>query len=318
MFLYLIFVFSLANTAVVALQLSILTPLQSQRPLIARLGASYSWNLSSSTFGYENGLTPNVTYDANGLPPWLTFSSNTRSFTGLVPSSWNVGAFPITVTATDDSSRASDSFQFLVSGEPEPQVAIPLAHQINPNNPALSPAFPVNPSSALPPYLSSTTASHGEAGLRVPPTWAFSFGFQGGTFSPWPLFYSATLANGDPLPSWIRYDTSTFTFDGTAPDVDSEEIEILYMASDEDGYSTHAVETFWVVVAAHELKLRDASVGIRRNVSTGCEFEVDLLDGGDADPFVGEVLWDAGPLPRGSIHNLTLVSIEFRSYILCI
>jgi hypothetical protein len=68
---------------------------------------------------------------------------------------------------------APDSFQFLVLGEPEPQVATPLAHQINPNNHDLSPAYSVvNPSSALPPCLSTTAASNGEAGLRVPPTWS--------------------------------------------------------------------------------------------------------------------------------------------------
>jgi hypothetical protein len=68
------------------------------------------------------------------------------------------------------------------------------------------------------------------------------------------------LTNGDPLPSWIRYDTGNFTFDRTPPDVDSEEIEILSMASDEEGYSTRAPQSFWVVVATHELKPKDALV----------------------------------------------------------
>jgi hypothetical protein len=39
------------------------------------------------------------------------------------------------------------------------------------------------------------------------------------------------------------------------------------IASDDQDYSAQATQSFWVVVAAHELKLRDASVGFRRNVS---------------------------------------------------
>jgi len=81
----------------------------------------------------------------------------------------------------------------------------------------------------------------------------FLFGFQRGTLSQWPLSYSATLTNGDPLPSWIRYNTGNFTFGRTAPDVDSEEKEILYVALDEEGYSARAAQSFWVVTT-HELK----------------------------------------------------------------
>jgi hypothetical protein len=110
-------------------------------------------------------------------------------------------------------------------------------------------------------------------------------------------------ANGDPLPSWILYENGSFTFDRAG----TRDITIAW---GEEGYSAQA--------AAHELKLRYALVRFRRSISTSSEFELDLLDGGDADLLAGEVFWDTGPLPRDAIHNLTLVNIEFPLYILFI
>lgn len=298
--------------------LQILRPIESQYPLIARVGASYSWKLSPDTFGSDNGqATPNGTiYMAHSLPSWLNFDANTLSFTGSAPPSSEPGSFPITVTASYLSSKVSDTFDLLLSSAPEPVLSFPLSQQITSHSAALSPAFLVNSPSALPTFCFTTMATDGKIGLRIPPMWGFSFGFRGDTFSPWPLVHSAALTNGEELPEWIRYNSRTYTFDGIAPDVESLGIEISYMASDEEGYSTRAKDNFWLIVAAHELKLRNAEVGVVRNVTANNEFEMALLDGEEGDPFAGEVLWDTGPLPLWAIRSVLVVRGFFAQVLL--
>ena len=98
-----------------------------------------------------------------------------------------------------------------------PILSHPLASQLVPDNPAISSAFLVPPSS---PLLVNVSAS--SSALRVPPTWSFSIGFSGGTFLASPgntqkLSYDAQLENGDPLPDWLDFSEETITFGGVAP-----------------------------------------------------------------------------------------------------
>lgn len=305
-----------ASTLVVA------HPVRSQLPLIARNGSQYSWTLSSSTFAVHDDeghpvSEASITCNVTGLPSWLSFSSSSLSFSGTLPSSASSASLPITITGSTSSPMASisDSFELLISESNPPQLDIPLAQQLIDQNPALSGAFAVNPSSALPPYYSSTTTRQGvtSVGIRLLPSFDFSVGLQGGTFTPWPLTYTATLADGSQLPPWIAYDPGSFTFDGTAPGYGSipEPFEVVIAASDAQGYSAGptARDSFWVSVATHELKLKDGAAGIVRNVSVGTGFVLDLLDGPDTDPWLGEVFWDANFLPRDGVKSLVMVSL---------
>ena len=309
-----------------ALGVVIASPIRSQLPLIARVGSPFSWTLSPSTFSVEDDQGHNtgdpLVYSATDLPPWLSFSASTLSFTGTVPTSTPPGTIPITVTASTTTSpphSVSDSFDLLISASDPPKLEIPLSQQFYGGNPAISGAFLVNPSSALAPYYGAATPRTGSSnvGLRVPPAWGFSIGLQGGTFSPWPLHYSATLVGGAPLPPWITYDPVTFTFDGTAPGHGNGNggglpgpMEILLEASDVQGYSAGpaAQQSFWFTVASHELKMRDGNRGIERNVSVGSGFVLDLMDGPEENPWMGELFWDAQFLPRRGVQNVSLVS----------
>ena len=70
----------------------------------ARAGASFSYT-------FEHAADPDgdaVTYNATGLPGWLTFTSESRSFSGN-PADGDVGATEITVTATDDGTPVLSS-----------------------------------------------------------------------------------------------------------------------------------------------------------------------------------------------------------------
>ncbi|KAG8775363.1 hypothetical protein FRC16_004836, partial [Serendipita sp. 398] len=294
-------------------------PLRSQRPRIARPSREYSWSFSNTTFqtGVDlslfGGQSSIVHCTASGLPEWLVFSADSFSFTGVVPPAALPSIIPITVTATSDDSRVQDSFELLISSAPEPVLSTPLSSQLVQTNAAISSAFVVNPSSALAPYFSSDSPYHGKAGLRVPPAWSFSIGLEGSTFDQWPLFYSATLTSGDPLPDWIRYDAPSFTFSGTTPIASGQSLEVVLSASDVEGYSTSASDSFWITVAAHELKLRDVTQGIRRNVTLGQEIELYLLDGTVSDPLMGEIFWDALPIPMSGIRSIMVNGTDVPS-----
>jgi axial budding pattern protein 2 len=325
MFLFLLLAslvpFAVAAPTASTSQLVLANPVRSQLPLIARVGSPYSWSISASTFLIEDdqGHSTPIAYNASGLPQWLSFSTSTLSFTGTVPTSALPGTIPITITAsiTSAADSSSDSFDLLISTKTPPQLAIPLAQQFYDGNPAVSGAFVVNPSSALAPYYSAATPREGASsiGLRIPPTFDFSIGLQGATFAPWPLHYSASLVGGAPLPDWMRYDQGSFTFDGTAPEyVDGslpEPIEVVIEASDAEGYSAGptARQSFWLTIASHELKVENGSLGIERNVSVGTGFVIDLMDGPEDDPWMGEVFWDAGFLPRDGVQKVSVVSL---------
>ncbi|KAG8818154.1 hypothetical protein FRC17_010921 [Serendipita sp. 399] len=319
MFLPLAFYTLVFVSLVLGQQLVVHNSLRWQRPKIARLSQQYFWSVSNKTFALNPvdssplaDRSPFIRYAASGLPPWLALSENPLSFSGYVPSTIAPSIIPITVTAMFGNFSVQDSFELLVSSAPEPQLALSLSSQFVESNPAISSAFVVNPSSALAPYFSTDTALEDKAGLRIPPGWSFSIGLDALTFSPWPLFYTVTLASGDPLPDWLHYDAVSYTFGGVAPSVSNRSLEIVLSVSDVEGYSTSASDSFWLTVAAHELKLLNATQGILRNATLGDELELYVLDGSEANPLLGEVLWDATPIPlqgiRGVIANDTVLS----------
>ncbi|KZV80932.1 hypothetical protein EXIGLDRAFT_780349 [Exidia glandulosa HHB12029] len=229
-------------------------PAQSQLPLIARTGQAYSWSLRPDTFVPP----PSSAVVAKNLPSWLTFDASTLTFSGSVPSDVPEGKLaPIRLTAGDDE----DKLALYVSSLAAPTVAKPLAGQLRPHAPPLASVFLLHPGSAL--------GAH-ENGLRVPPGWSFSVGWDGDTFvfeDGTDVAYAARLANGDELPPWMTYDPDTMTFAGVAPNIPKPTtFGIVLYGGDEKGYQA-VQETFTLTVAAHELSL-DPTMLVPLNVSS--------------------------------------------------
>ncbi len=83
---------------------------------------SVNYTFPANTFNDVDGDT--LTYTTGTLPGWLTFDSNTRTFTGTAPTNFN-GFVDITVTATDPSSAsASDTFRLTVTPVNDAPVAV--------------------------------------------------------------------------------------------------------------------------------------------------------------------------------------------------
>jgi hypothetical protein len=178
-------------------------------------GQAVNFTLAANTFTdpQQEALTYTATL-ANGqaLPPWLKFNATTRSFTGTVPALSS--GLSIKVTATD-TSGLSASETFAVS----------------------------TPASA--PIIAAQTPTQ---------TWkqaqAVSLTLAANTFTDpqqEALTYTATLANGQALPSWLSFSATTRAFTGTVPALTSG-LSIKVTATDTSGLS--ASETFAVSTPA--------------------------------------------------------------------
>jgi glucose/arabinose dehydrogenase len=125
--------------------------------------------------------------DGQPLPSWLSFNAATRVLSGTPPTG-ATGPIEIRITATDpDGLSADDNFVLTIGGTPAngtPVVATPLADQ------------------------------NGTAGS------AWSYTLPAGTFTDPDaddLTLTATLANGQALPSWVTFNAQTGSFTGTPP-----------------------------------------------------------------------------------------------------
>ncbi|HEX2558919.1 putative Ig domain-containing protein [Phenylobacterium sp.] len=141
-------------------------------------------NFQVAAFTDPNGDT--LSYSAtmaNGaqLPGWLSFDAATRTFSGTPPTNYN-GVLALKVTATDGLLTASDTFNLTIT--------------------------PVNDAPVAPVLADRSSAEDTPVSFQVT---AFTDA-EGG-----PLTYSASLADGDPLPGWLNFDAATRTFSGTPP-----------------------------------------------------------------------------------------------------
>ncbi|MDD2893964.1 MAG: VCBS domain-containing protein, partial [Halothiobacillaceae bacterium] len=78
------------------------------------------------------------------------------------------------------------------------------------------------------------------------------------------LSYSATLADGSPLPTWLTFDSLTQTFSGTPGDADGGELNVSVIATDTGGLS--AATSFVLTVTGGQVNV--APVAIADSVTT--------------------------------------------------
>ncbi|MEH2111086.1 putative Ig domain-containing protein [Nostoc sp.] len=171
----------------------------------AREDTAFNFTIPEDTFiDVDTGDT--LTYTAtleNGesLPSWLSFDADTKTFSGT-PLNENVGSLNIKVTATDIAfAEASDVFTLTVA---------------NANN---SPVL-VN-------EIVDQEATEDTVFNFTIPEETFIDDDAGDT-----LTYTATLENGNSLPSWLSFNADTKTFSGTPLNADVNNLNIKVTARD--------------------------------------------------------------------------------------
>ncbi|KAH8832772.1 hypothetical protein DL96DRAFT_1704826 [Flagelloscypha sp. PMI_526] len=273
-----------AVRATAALTLDI--PLANQLPTIARVDVPYTWTFSPFSFGPPS---TSIRYSVKGLPDWLHFDSDSRTFSGQATID-HVGHPEMVLVAQDKDDIAYSRFSISVSSNASPQVHKPILEQFHEGNPSLSSLFPIFPNSAL---HSSNPA------LRVPPNWSFSAGFDWNTFiSDTSLQYAVLLQDGSPLPPWIHFNPRSVTLNGYTPK-EYCNISLALHATDEQGYSAISLP-FNLFVSQHDLSLASSLPTI--NITSGASFNFSLNSPSD---LVG-LLLDGKSISSSQVESIFL------------
>jgi Ca2+-binding RTX toxin-like protein len=163
---------------------------------------SFSFALPVGSFtDVDNAVLSYSATLANGtaLPSWVSFDALTQTFSGVPPLNFN-GSLDVKVTASDGSLTASDIFTLTIT--------------------------PVNDAPIVATLLADKTSAEDTA---------FSFTLPAGSFTDvdnTTLTYSATLATGAALPSWLSFNAVTQTFSGTPPLNFNGNFDVKVTASD--------------------------------------------------------------------------------------
>ncbi|KAH9990177.1 hypothetical protein BJV77DRAFT_1069086 [Russula vinacea] len=261
--------------------ISVPIPLNAQLPPIACVDKPYSWTFAEGTF--LSARNASLVYSASALPPWLSFDSATRTFSGM-PALVDEGKPRIKVLATDPetSDSASSSLSLCVTPNPPPVVlSKPLSSQLKVRTTLRSVLS-----------LSCPTVSRRSKGRKIRHSASRPAGL---------------LADGSPLPSWIAFNPDEITLNGVTPRLDEFSDPYLSLAlhfSDHSGFSV-ASELFDVVIAAHELHAPMGGLPMINITSTTLDV---LLN---SQFYFDGVLVDDAPL---DLQNLVSLEIDVSQY----
>lgn len=176
--------------------------------------AVFSYSLPQSAFkdiDAGDTLTYSMTLaDGTELPNWLSFDAATRTLSGT-PTNADVGDLTVKVVATDTGGlSASQSFNLSVANVNDaPQVSVEVIDQ-------------------------SVLAYH-----------AFTYQIPDAAFSDVDvgdsLVYSAILASGASLPSWLQFNPGSRTFTGTPVQADASALQVEVRVMDSLGATASQV-----------------------------------------------------------------------------
>ncbi|MBQ0782805.1 MAG: putative Ig domain-containing protein, partial [Amphritea sp.] len=230
----------------------------------------FTYAFATNTFG-DVDLGDTLTYSAQlaggaALPTWLDFNPLTRTFEGT-PVNDDVGTLSIELIADDGNGgiAAVDSFDLVVGNtNDDPTVDNVITNQ-------------------------SATEDH-----------LFSYTFAINTFGDVDvgdsLTYSAQLAGGAALPTWLGFDPVTRTFAGTPLNADAGTLSIELIADDGNGGSP-AVDSFDLVI--HLNKAPDGNILILGSPQAGEVLTLDnsITDADGLGPFSYQWYRDGLPVP---------------------
>jgi len=153
--------------------------------------------------------------DGSALPAWLSFDATQAAFSGT-PENGDVGTFEVRVTATDQSGAyVSNDFTLIVGNTNDaPEVANVINDQSTLEDEAFSFTLPAD---------TFANVDVGDA-----------------------LTFSATLADGSPLPEWLTFDPATQAFTGTPGNDQVGTLSVTVTAT--DSADARAADTFDLTV----------------------------------------------------------------------
>lgn len=179
-------------------------PLMAQEPPVARVDSLFTFGLFPGTFN----STSDITYTPTGMPEWMSWNTASLAFTGT-PSSSDIGQTIVALEARDSTGFITSNFTLITTNYTIPGIHESFTTQVD------------DPTSRV---FASASALPGGTGVSVPPYWSFSLGWSGSTFrlsrtepTNGNLFVMAHERGTVGLPTWLNFDNTTMTFNGTAP-----------------------------------------------------------------------------------------------------
>jgi trimeric autotransporter adhesin len=247
---------------------SLMTPSADPVVPLGEATATFSGPAIPPPAGYGSEDLPRTATLADGspLPAWLTYDPRTSTFSGT-PTNADVGQLTIRVTATSAfGEKANKTFTLMVTNINDPPVVQDA--------------------------LEDQTATAGHAfGFTVPQS---SFFDEDGDT----LTYQATLADGEPLPSWLGFEPATGTFAGTPTRADVGPLEVTVTASDL-GYTSD--ESTFVLTVEESGNTAPVLTGPLPDAAAqeSAQFVTALPNGAFTDPDPGDSLTYTATLPNG-------------------
>jgi Ca2+-binding RTX toxin-like protein len=233
-----------ANNAAPVLNLALLD-------LAATEDATFTWQLPANSFS-DPDAGDILTYsaklaDGTGLPTWLTFDAATQTLSGT-PANGQVGSIDIKIITTDKlGASAEDIFKLTVQNTNDAPI---LAKGIVDSSITINKAFNLT--------LPAGTFIDIDAGDV--------------------LSYSATLANGQPLPSWLTFNAATQTLSGQAAFANVGSIDIKVIATDTNG--AQAEDIFALIVKSGLNEINGDNLDNNLSGSSKADY-IKGLDGND-------------------------------------
>ncbi|THY46396.1 hypothetical protein D6C98_07486 [Aureobasidium pullulans] len=205
-------------------------PFNSQVPSVARANEAYAFQLAPTTFVSGDGST--LVYSLLSAPAWLSLESTTRTLYGT-PGQGNTGPNVFKIVATGNDGSANMDCTLVVASNRAPTLAGNISSDLARSGP-----------------LSGPTT------LLLQPSTAFAITFPDDLFGdPGTIkSYYATMADRTPLPSWLKFDSSSLTFWGMTPVLvtGSQTYGVDFIASDVAGFAG-ATTTFSLLISSNQL-----------------------------------------------------------------
>ncbi|THY70480.1 hypothetical protein D6C86_08232 [Aureobasidium pullulans] len=199
-------------------------------PSVARANEAYAFQLAPTTFVSGDGST--LVYSLLSAPAWLSLESTTRTLYGT-PGQGNTGPNVFRIVATGNDGSANMDCTLVVASNRAPTLAGNISSDLARSGP-----------------LSGPTT------LLLQPFTAFAITFSDDLFGdPGTIkSYYATMADRTPLPSWLKFDSSSLTFWGMTPVLvtGSQTYGVDFIASDVAGFAG-ATTTFSLLISSNQL-----------------------------------------------------------------
>jgi hypothetical protein len=255
-------------------------PFNSQVPPVARVGQSFEFTFSATTFR-PNG--EQFQYTLAGAPAWLSLDSTSRTLSGT-PGNIDVGSPTFIITASDGSGINTMQATLVVVAFEAPEIGASITDA-----------------------LDNAGNMCGPSSVTFAPKTPFTFDFPSNMFAETgkQISYYATLSDHTPLPGWLIFDAQSLHFSGTTPPINSspQGFEILIIASDVVGFAGAWVP-FTIVVSDHQFYFKQAE----RIVNIAPNAEVNLSD------LRSQLLLNEVPVRDGNLLSSTATIPRWLSF----